>query len=113
MDRSKIDRLLDLLEREKDAFLSGDYSIVAQIFLEKSRLISQFDLATIPRGFRAEILDIIERNQVIIAAAIQGLRSASSQLDAERNGKGTSSIYTAGGLRATICRPEIQSSMRF
>ena len=113
MNRSKFARLIDVLEREKDALLSGEYSAMSQIFLEKDKLTSQFDLSAIPRGVRTEILDIVERNQAIISAAIRGLKSASSQLDDERNGKSTSSIYTAGGLRAAICPPETDISKRF
>ena len=116
MTKSKLNPLLDVLdvlERERDAILLGEFIVIEQIFQEKEHLVSQIDFAAAPRDFSTKVLYVIERNQSIIEAAIQGLKSAASQLNAEKKGRNVSSFYTAHGSRAAICPSGINNLKRF
>lgn len=87
---------MDILDRERAAFVSGDYAEVVALTEAKLALLSRLDkaLPTVPRNIRTlrrleRLVDASKRNEEIIAAARQGLSYAKlkiREIDSTRRG---------------------------
>lgn len=96
---STTDRLLDLLEREKQAILSADFDTLARILAEKEALMPLLHPSrTELQGLR----DKVSRNGRLLESAMAGLRSAQKRLSILREVGSSLSTYTKDGARSRV-----------
>lgn len=97
--KDAIDRLVDLLDRERRLILSGQLNGLRRLLVEKDRLIatvSQLDSGS----DRLQIVrDKSARNQQLLHAAAAGLRSAKEYLDHQGQAGGSLATYDRSGCR--------------
>jgi hypothetical protein len=113
MDDSKIVLLLDALKRERDAIFSGEFDVMRQVSQEKNELLEVIDFSTHPEGVNFNVTDHLQRNQKVLAAVIQGVKSAMRQLEKSSGGKGITSIYTAWGAKSVVNEVNSNNSRKF
>lgn len=93
----------DLLERERLALLAGDLDSVVRLMGEKEALLHRLHASA--GGFGPELQrlkDMLERNQVLVQSAIEGVRSATGKIARGRRARGRVDTYDKAGQRTTI-----------
>lgn len=93
-----------LLDHERAVLLAGDYAALRDISPEKTRLLAAGDLSDCGAP-PAAILRKLQRNQVLLAMAITGVRSARGQLDAIEQQRNGFESYDMFGTRSTVGGP--------
>lgn len=98
-----INRLDALLDAERVTLLAGDLQEIADIAQAKEELMDA--LNALDAKDRAEISRLqskVERNQVLLDGALQGIRKVASRLAALRRIRRSLETYDATGRRQTI-----------
>ncbi|HGG06587.1 MAG TPA: flagellar biosynthesis protein FlgN [Aliiroseovarius sp.] len=97
-----IDALDDLLDRERQAILTGNIDGLARQAVEKTRLLEQLSGATTDTQ-RIERLRVkADRNQELLVAVAKGIKSVSRRLQAMKSAKSTLQTYDKGGHRVAL-----------
>lgn len=94
--------LTELLERERVAILSGAFGDLAVLAKDKERLLS--DLPNQELGARQLrfISAAVSRNQTLLAAAIEGVRSVTDRLEELRVSRKGFNAYDPKGARSHV-----------
>ena len=98
-----IDRLDELLEKERDTLLQGKLSIMAEIADEKEQLIDA--LNALEPEFHTDLAALqgkVVRNQALLDGALQGIRKVAARLAALRRIRRTLETYDETGQKQTI-----------
>ncbi|HKL54983.1 MAG TPA: flagellar export chaperone FlgN [Roseovarius sp.] len=98
-----IDRLDKLLETERTALLAGDLETIGTLLAQKERLIDRFNAL---EGARepdlAGLQQKVQRNQVLLDGALEGIRRVASRMAAIRQVRRSLATYDETGKRRTI-----------
>lgn len=113
MGEKKVALLLEALKRERDAIFSGEFDAMDQVSREKSDLLDLLDFSTLSESVNLKVTYHLERNQKVLAAVIQGVKSAIRQLEDTPNGKGLTSVYTAWGAKAVMNESKSNKSKKY
>jgi flagellar biosynthesis/type III secretory pathway chaperone len=87
-----------LLERERAALLAGDLAQLPALIAGKERLLPALEHAARPEAAALDRLKArAEANQVLLDAALHGVRAARARLETARSGGPALSTYDARG----------------
>ena len=94
---SVVDALDDLLDRERQAILSGNLDGLARLLGEKTRLMERLSGSTtdITRIERLRVK--ADRNQELLQAVARGIKSVSRRIEAMRKPADALRTYDKGG----------------
>ncbi|WP_299672777.1 flagellar export chaperone FlgN [uncultured Roseobacter sp.] len=98
-----IDALDDLLEAERSALLAGDLDEIGRLLERKESLIEQ--LSALEQADHQPLVDLqvkVQRNQVLLDQALEGIRTVSRRLAALRRVRSSLETYDEKGERRTI-----------
>lgn len=98
-----VDALDDVLDAERAALLVGDLDEVGRLLERKETLIDQ--LAALDEGERASLETLnkkVQRNQVLLDQALEGIRTVARRLAALRRVRSSLETYDEKGERHTI-----------
>ena len=98
-----IDRLDVMLEMERTALLNGDLDKIAEFLDEKESLID--GLNECAPGQKAHLQELqlkVERNQVLLNSALQGIRKVAARMAAFRRIRRSLETYDENGRKRTI-----------
>ena len=101
--QSIVDQLDDLLERERAALLDGNLDQIPILLTEKEELIDTLN-ALEPEGDQ-DLNDLqakVERNQVLLDGALQGIRKVAARMAAFRRIRRSLETYDEKGCKQTI-----------
>lgn len=97
------DALLDLLELERDALLSGDLDKIGRLLPRKESLVEQLScLETFDETQMEIISQNLKRNQDLLNQAIAGIRSVAGRLKVLKNVQSSLETYDNTGARRTV-----------
>jgi len=108
--RDALDRLEDLLDRERQAVLNGDFDRLHRLVAEKEHLLETAKRGSVDPDRIASLGIKARRNQQLLDAAGDGIRAVSDLLNNLKKGAGLSTYDSAGqrkehaGTRATVER---------
>ena len=108
-ETTRLEALADLLERERNALISGDLDGLARLADEKERLIE--DATDLNASGLQALREKASRNQELLNSALEGIRSVASRLDALREARDTLNTYDRSGQRQridTLRRPRVE-----
>jgi len=98
-----IDRLDELLDRERLYLLEGDLEEIAPIAAQKEELIETLNgLAPAEAPDLGSLQDKLARNQMLLDGALQGIRKVATRLAALRRIRRSLETYDASGRKQTI-----------
>lgn len=98
-----IDQLDELLDQERAVLLSGDLDAMAGIAEEKERLIDALNALEPDHSSNlGQLQTKVERNQVLLDGALQGIRNVATRLAALRRIRRTLETYDSKGRKQTI-----------
>ena len=101
--QATIDDLDQLLDREREALLTGELEILSGIHDTKSELIDQLNRLDVQDQERlATLREKVGRNQDLLNSALEGIRAVSKRLAAVRRVKSKLETYTASGEKAQV-----------
>lgn len=86
-----------VLEQEKLALLSGDFTVLDSLAPEKAALFSRLELLHSDAASLLKITEKLDENQTLLVAAIKGVASARDRLDALSHVQKTLSVYDHSG----------------
>lgn len=98
-----ISRLDSLLELEREALLNGDLEKISEQLEEKEELLdrlSEFEVT--PKDDLQELQIKVERNQLLLDGALQGIRKVAARMAAFRRIRRSLDTYDQTGRRTTI-----------
>lgn len=98
--REDLDLLDDLLEREKSAVLTGNFVALDRLVKEKERLMAVLKPVANSKDMAA-LRRKAKRNQAILQAAGQGIRSVSLMLSNQNKNNHTLQTYDNQGRHRT------------
>ncbi|WP_127113127.1 hypothetical protein [Shimia sediminis] len=102
-DTRKIAPLLRLLDREKRALLTGNLGVLTEIAGEKEKLLKQLGpLAGASTDALTGLKGKIERNQVLLSGALEGIREVSERIKTLRRVKRSLETYDQSGQRSVV-----------
>lgn len=96
--RDSVDALDDLLNRERQAVLKGDFYILARMLKEKERLLALVG-TTEPTHRLQHLRDKADRNQAMLLAASKGIRMVSERLTRRADTLNSFQTYDRSGQR--------------
>ncbi|MFK7834741.1 MAG: flagellar export chaperone FlgN [Sulfitobacter sp.] len=98
-----VSELADLLDAEREALLAGDLEKLNDLLVPKEALIDAMGDLHKPD---AETLDAlgtkVERNQLLLDGALEGIRAVATRMAKLREVKGTLETYGADGKKRDI-----------
>jgi len=95
-----LDKVEALLDREREALLTGQFETVQALAIEKDKLRAHSDLPTSPPPAQVKRLkDKSDRNQQLFAAALKGVRSVALRLQSFRKNGSALNTYGRDGAR--------------
>lgn len=98
-----IDRLDDLVERERRALLSGDLPALPQILEQKEQLIDLLNATDLnPRPELEALKTKAIRNQAMLDGALQGIRNVAARMATIRKIRRSLETYDADGRKRVI-----------
>ncbi len=101
--QTTIDSLDDLLEREREALLTGDVDGVARLHDEKGRLVDALNKFDTQEALDLRELDEkVRRNQLLLDTALDGIRSVARRLAAIRRVKQSLETYDESGRKSSV-----------
>ena len=110
MTSEQTDRVFEkldiLLDEERAALLNGDFDAVSNLGTRKERLfekMAQADLGSIPK--LDDLRSKTARNQLLMEAALQGIRSVAERMSALRRVRDTLETYDGQGRKTAIANP--------
>jgi hypothetical protein len=93
----------DLLDRERSALLDGDLDAVSRSLREKERLIDALNgIRPAGEDILGAIRDKVQRNQVLLDGALDGIRAVADRMSALRRIRETLETYDQSGHRTVI-----------
>lgn len=96
----KLDALLDV---ERQALLEGNLQTLAEIVDEKEQLIEALNAIELQSSEEiSPINDKVERNQVLLEQALNGIRSVARKLSDIRQARKTFDTYNRQGQKSRI-----------
>lgn len=103
----------NILERERDGLLSGDYAGLEQLAEQKSELISKISaMAGSQRMKLSGLRARASRNQDLFESARKGLRDVSARLEEMQEVRDSLQTYGANGRRQAFVAPKSHSFER-
>ena len=93
----------ELLDRERAALLEGDLDGISRSLREKERLIDM--LNALPPSAELRLTSIrhkVQRNQVLLDGALEGIRSVAERLSALRRIRDTLETYDQTGQKTVL-----------
>ncbi len=101
--QSMIDELDDLLEAERGALIAGDLEEIGALIERKETLIDALNGLELPAGQSlVGMRDKLDRNQVLLESALNGIRRVANRMATLRRIRDTLETYDAEGRRRTI-----------
>lgn len=100
----KFNELLTLLEEERQMILNGDLHDLPKLTETKTDALSELGQTTVTQQQLAHLQAMAARNQNLLAAAANGIRSARQRLDAIRNRDQGVKTYTRTGASELLSR---------
>mmetsp|Transcript_24275 Transcript_24275/g.45190 ORF Transcript_24275/g.45190 Transcript_24275/m.45190 type:complete len:120 (+) Transcript_24275:188-547(+) len=101
--QSTIDSMDDLLDAERQALLAGNLDEVARLHLRKEELIDQLNMLDAQDSAHLTALNAkVERNQVLLNTALDGIRSVARRLAAIRRVRQTLDTYDSRGCKKAV-----------
>nr|WP_271515022.1 flagellar biosynthesis protein FlgN [Flavimaricola sp.] len=94
--------LLSLLDRERLALITGDYTLLDQLGPEKWDLLTQLPLLALQANDLRPVAERIDRNQRLLRAAILGARAGQGRIEVLKNLSQAFETYDKSGHRARI-----------
>ena len=94
--------LTDLLEKERTAILSGAFGDLTQLAPEKERLLMELPGEEIGTRQLRRISAAVSRNQTLLAAAIEGVKTVTERLDVLRKSREGFDAYDQSGGRSRV-----------
>ncbi len=109
MRDSPVIDLVALLDRENAAIIAGDYATLDELAIAKQQLFDALSGTPIPKAELRVIAAKLDKNQMLLAAAIKGIGAARSRLAALRAVRDGLQVYDRSGHFATtpLTRPEL------
>ena len=99
----KMRALSALLDRERQALLTGDLNGLTSLITEKESLLEQPGfLANSGSSQLADLRKKIERNQMLLNGALEGIREVSGRIKALRKAQHSLETYDRLGQRAMV-----------
>ncbi|MDX5414290.1 MAG: hypothetical protein LPK02_14740 [Rhodobacterales bacterium] len=98
-----LSNLDELLDRERSALLEGDLDGISRSLREKERLIDM--LNALPPSAELRLTSIrhkVQRNQVLLDGALEGIRSVAERLSALRRIRDTLETYDQTGQKTVL-----------
>ncbi len=99
------DRLQDLLERERNALLKGDFEGLSVLLEEKQELARALSSEPLEAAEIAPLRDGLRRNQQLFDQAMAGIRNVAARLGDLNRVRRATDTYDAKGRRQTIDAP--------
>ncbi|NDW54576.1 hypothetical protein [Aliiroseovarius sp. PrR006] len=100
----KVNALLTLLEDERQMILKGDLRDLPSLTEAKAEALSQLGQSAVTQPQLARLQALAARNQSLLSAAANGIRSARQRLDAIRNRDQGVKTYTRTGAAQVLSR---------
>lgn len=102
--RFPLDKLDEILERERDALLAGRLDRIASILEHKERLLDLLNAieTPLPRSDVMVIQTKLSRNRTLLDGTLQGLRSAAARLGLHRGIRRSMTTYDRHGRKCAI-----------
>lgn len=98
-----VSRLDVLLELEREALLNGDLEKIQEYLEEKESLIDQLNAVDVTQTNALRDLQAkVERNQVLLDGALQGIRKVAARMAAFRRVRRSLETYDQSGRKQTI-----------
>ena len=95
-----VDELSDLVDAERKAILAADFATIERLFDAKEALINKIrDLSSADDLKHLDVHQKLMRNQELLTAAMQGIRTVADRLSALRQVKEGLHTYDARGQR--------------
>lgn len=91
-----------LLDRERQALLSGDLNVLTNLTAEKEVLLKKLGSLASGSSQLANLRKKVERNQVLLAGAIEGIRDVSERIKLLRKAQRSLETYDRLGQRAMV-----------
>ncbi|WP_299281320.1 flagellar biosynthesis protein FlgN [uncultured Tateyamaria sp.] len=98
-----IDSLNDLLDTERAALLEGNLDDISRLHSRKESLINDLNAPDFPGGPHIGTLqDKLRRNQLLLDAALDGVRSVTRRLASIRQVRQSLDTYDSLGKKRTV-----------
>ena len=92
-----------VLEREKEALLTGDLKLIEDLMTEKSDLIDKLNGLGATEAFELDVLrNKADRNQVLLGGALDGIRRVSERISDMQKLRYSFDTYNSRGQKQTI-----------
>jgi flagellar biosynthesis/type III secretory pathway chaperone len=108
--RTAYDSLTDVLDRESQAVLTGDFARLTRLADEKERMLRAVSKMPVDGQRLAGLRKHFERNQDLLQAAARGIRAASARLTAPP--EVTLQTYDNAGRRSTAATGSVSMERR-
>jgi flagellar biosynthesis/type III secretory pathway chaperone len=99
-----VNALLSLLEDERQLILAGKIDALPNLANAKSQALSQLGSGRLSQAQISRLQTVTARNQSLLAAAAEGIRSAQNRLRAIRNPDPSLKTYTRAGTPQVLSR---------
>ncbi len=96
-----LDALEDVLDQERQAILAGRFDVLARLMAEKVRLLDHAHRSAQPDRL-IRVRDKATRNQALLQAASQGVRSVSNRLARQETRANSLHTYDHKGRRLGV-----------
>jgi len=111
--RTLVDELEDVLEREREALLTGQMEALVRLAPLKERLLVRMDLLKrADRVLLGRLQKKIDRNQILVLGTLEGLRSVSERMKALNRVRSGLAIYDHAGHRRSFVNTSAASVER-
>ncbi|WP_299147442.1 flagellar biosynthesis protein FlgN [uncultured Tateyamaria sp.] len=103
LTQATVDSLNDLLDTERAALLEGNLEDVSRLHLRKEGLINSLNVPDFSGGYEVGALqEKLRRNQLLLDAALDGVRSVTRRLASIRQVRQSLDTYDSLGKKCTV-----------
>ncbi len=106
------DALIDFLDRESTAILSGRFDVLERLSVEKERLLQDISRSALSPETLLQLRQRAERNGNLLAAMRTGVAAAQARIKSIRRGTGMLTTYDADGRTTALPRSGSLSTRR-
>lgn len=97
------DALEEILEKEKQALIKGDFDLLTDLLHRKEELLNQFGEIRAERGDNLnQLKSKVARNQKLLDGAMEGIREVAERLNTVRHVQKSLDTYDRDGLKKTV-----------
>ncbi len=107
-----VDLMADLLARERNAILSGQFSVLVRLLTEKERLAKKLSKSEVDPAVLGDLKTMAMRNETLLGAARYGLERAKARIGALGTVRPDLHTYDASGCRTSIGKTARQEDRR-